>query len=197
MGHDGTTSIHRSRCAADALLQRYDGILDTWPVEHTALERRTRHGIVHINVAGPEAGRPALLLHAASMASVSWAPNVGPLVAAGCRIYAVADLPALFVHRFDAYARRDDGDWRIDVDIELGGTVGGSYRGQVGLAWSGAGSGSTVLITGGSGKVTATIGPLDGDAITVAMTGVDAANWVYDPRLNQAATSLTVRKPGG
>jgi hypothetical protein len=109
----------------------------------------------------------------------------------------LSDRPALFVQRFDAYARGDDGDWQIALDVELGGTVGGSYRGQVEVAWSGAGSGSTTLITGGSGKVTATIGPFDGDTVKVAITGVDAASWVYDPRLNKATTSLTVRKPDG
>ncbi len=109
---------------------------------------------------------------------------------------AASDRPALFVQRFDARANGDDDNWQIEVDVALGGTVAGSYRGQVRLAWSGSDAGSTILNTGGSGKATATIGSFTGDAITVAITGVDAATWAYDPRLNQTATSLTIQPPG-
>lgn len=106
-----------------------------------------------------------------------------------------SDRPALFVQRFDAHANGDDDNWQIEVDVGLGGTVAGSYRGQVRLAWTGSDAGSTILNTGGSGKATATIGSFTGDAITVAITGVDAATWAYDPRLNQTATSLTIQPP--
>lgn len=83
-----SASIYRSLQAATALLERYDAILDRWPVEHAAVDLATRYGTVRVNVAGPESGEPALLFHAASMASVSWAPNVAALVGAGFRVFA-------------------------------------------------------------------------------------------------------------
>lgn len=86
---DGSSaSIYRSPDVAADLLERYDAILDGWPVEHSAVDVVTSYGKVRVNVAGPGSGKPALLFHAASMASVSWAPNVAALVEAGFRVFA-------------------------------------------------------------------------------------------------------------
>lgn len=89
MAEDGGPSIYRSQQAATVLLRQYDAILDGWPVEHAPIDVAVSYGTVRVNVAGPEAGVPALLFHAASMASVSWAPNVAALVDAGFRVFAM------------------------------------------------------------------------------------------------------------
>jgi pimeloyl-ACP methyl ester carboxylesterase len=88
MTENGGDSIYRSPQAASALFNRYDAILDRWPADRSALDIPTSYGTVRVNITGPETGEPAMLFHAASMASVSWAPNVAALVEAGFRVFA-------------------------------------------------------------------------------------------------------------
>jgi pimeloyl-ACP methyl ester carboxylesterase len=66
----------------------YDGYVARWPVPVEETDVDTSFGSVHVLVCGPSDGRPVLLLHAASMASTSWLPNVGALSQAGFRLYA-------------------------------------------------------------------------------------------------------------
>lgn len=70
-------------------MRAYESILDEWPVAPDEVDVPTRYGKVHVIVSGPDDGIPVLLFHAASMAAVSWAPNVASLAAAGYRTYAV------------------------------------------------------------------------------------------------------------
>ena len=81
------------------------------------------------------------------------------------------------------------------LDVTVGATVAGTYRGQVFVSWSGDGSGSVVLDTGGSGKASATVGPFSASSVTLSITNVQAAGWVYMPSLNQATTTLTIASP--
>jgi pimeloyl-ACP methyl ester carboxylesterase len=66
----------------------YQGYVSQWPVPVSEDEVETRYGPVHLLVSGPANGPPILLLHAASMAATSWAPNVAALSQAGFRSYA-------------------------------------------------------------------------------------------------------------
>lgn len=81
--------IYRTEAARTQVLTAYDRLLDRWPVPREDLDIDTRFGPVHVLASGPVDGTPAMLLHAASMAAPSWAPNVEPLVRAGFRVLAV------------------------------------------------------------------------------------------------------------
>ena len=81
-------SIYRSRDARMRVVGLYDAYVARWPVELEELDVPTRYGSVHVLAWGPRDGRPVLLLHAASMAATSWAPNVAALAEAGLRCYA-------------------------------------------------------------------------------------------------------------
>ncbi len=71
------------------MLAAYDSILGSWTVPVEGLDVATRYGSVHVLVSGPVDGVPTLLFHAASMAAVSWGPNIEALNRAGMRTYAV------------------------------------------------------------------------------------------------------------
>ncbi|MEA3501751.1 MAG: hypothetical protein U9R47_03185 [Actinomycetota bacterium] len=108
----------------------------------------------------------------------------------------VSNLPGLFLERFDGQAQGEPDRWSVQVDVDVGATVGGTYRSQVFISWSGGGSGSVVLETGGSGKASTTVGAFSGGSITLVITNVKAPGWIYMPALNQAATALTIVAPG-
>jgi pimeloyl-ACP methyl ester carboxylesterase len=82
-------SIYRSPAAAAAIAARYRSVLARWPVDHEDVDVPTRYGSVRVIVSGPETGGSVLLCHGASMASISWLPNVAALTGAGFRTYAV------------------------------------------------------------------------------------------------------------
>jgi hypothetical protein len=105
------------------------------------------------------------------------------------------DLPGLFLERFAGQPEGGSDEWSARVDVDVGGTVAATYRGQVFVSWSGDGSGSVVLNTGGSGKASATVGPFTRSPITLTVTDVQAAGWIYVPSLNQTTTSLTIEAP--
>jgi pimeloyl-ACP methyl ester carboxylesterase len=81
-------SVYRTPAAEAAVTALYEGYVARWPVPVSELDVETGFGVVHVLVSGPPAGRPLLLLHAASMAATSWAPNVAALTRAGYRLYA-------------------------------------------------------------------------------------------------------------
>jgi pimeloyl-ACP methyl ester carboxylesterase len=80
--------VYRSPAARARILALYDAYIARWPVPLDEVDVDTRFGSVHVLVCGPSGGRPVLLLHAASMASTSWLPNVVALTDAGFRLYA-------------------------------------------------------------------------------------------------------------
>jgi hypothetical protein len=53
-----------------------------------------------------------------------------------------------------------------------------------------------VVTSNGSGKLRLGLGPFDGDSVTVALTGVEGAGWIYLPELNRSSTTLTLFAPG-
>ncbi len=205
MGHEDGASIYRSPAAAAGLLERYDEILDAWPVEHTTLDLKSRYGTVHVNVAGPEGGVPALLLHAASMASVSWAPNVGPLVAAGYRIYAVdyiGEAGRSVLADLGEYPKTPVEIGRLYVDIadrlgiERGAVIGASAGGHTAMRYAQANPArvSKLVLLGPMG-----ITPLGLSAVTrmmmVSMFPTDAR--VAKTRMWAIGSASTVIDPYG
>jgi pimeloyl-ACP methyl ester carboxylesterase len=74
---------------ADGLVTAYDAALRAWPVPVDARDVPTRFGVTRVHIAGPESGRPIVLLHGGGMTSASWYATAGPLTEAGSRIYAV------------------------------------------------------------------------------------------------------------
>jgi hypothetical protein len=103
---------------------------------------------------------------------------------------------AVFVERFSGTAQGDDDDWTVDVVIGVGATADGARKVAVSLSWSGAEAGSEVVTSNGSGKLRLGLGPFDGDSVTVALTGVEGAGWIYLPELNRSSTTLTLFAPG-
>lgn len=102
----------------------------------------------------------------------------------------------MFVVGFSGRAQGDDDDWDVLLSVDLGATVGGTWRAQVYVSWAGDDSGITVLETGGSGKASAVVGPFEDGPVAFTITDVRSAGWAYLPELNQAATRVTVPAPG-
>lgn len=145
MANARAVSIYRSPEAAAALLARYDAILGVWPVAHSAVDVATRYGTVRVNIAGPESGESALLFHAASMASVSWAPNVAALVEAGYRVFAmdyIGEAGRSELADLGAYPKTPDEIGGLGVEIadqlEINGgvAVGASAGGHAALRYA-------------------------------------------------------------
>jgi pimeloyl-ACP methyl ester carboxylesterase len=91
MDHDGAPAgrtVYRSADARSQVLRLYDDHIARWPVAVDESDVSSRYGSVHVLSWGPVDGRPVLLLHAASMAATSWAPNAAALAEAGYRCHA-------------------------------------------------------------------------------------------------------------
>ena len=82
-------TIYRSPGAEHRIIELYDGFVDAWPVSADEADIGSRWGTVHVLSWGPVDGRPLLLCHAASMATISWLPNAAALAGAGFRCHAV------------------------------------------------------------------------------------------------------------
>jgi pimeloyl-ACP methyl ester carboxylesterase len=132
-----TASIFRSPAAEAEVLTLYEAIMTRWPVEFEELLVSTSFGKVHAIACGPEHAPPVLLLHAASMASPSWAPNVGPL-SMRYRVYAIDNLGEAGKSELDDLARfpadtGEIGDLHVEIldglDIGQCGVVGASNGG--------------------------------------------------------------------
>lgn len=85
----GEAGIYRSDEHRRAVIDTYEQLTRSWPVELRELDIATGTATIHVLDSGPVDGPPVLLLHAASMAATSWAPNVAALTAAGYRSFAV------------------------------------------------------------------------------------------------------------
>jgi pimeloyl-ACP methyl ester carboxylesterase len=69
--------------------EAYDAALQAWPVPVDAKDVPTSFGVTRVHVAGPEGGRPMVLLHGGGMTSTYWYATAGPLTEAGYRVCAV------------------------------------------------------------------------------------------------------------
>jgi pimeloyl-ACP methyl ester carboxylesterase len=81
--------IYRSVEQRTAVIDHYERLTRAWPVELREHDLPVGESTIHILESGPIDGPPVLLLHAASMAATSWAPNVAALAEAGYRTLAV------------------------------------------------------------------------------------------------------------
>jgi pimeloyl-ACP methyl ester carboxylesterase len=81
------SSIYRLPSHAKNVAVAYDAIFARWPVPATTHTVRTRWGSVNVIESGPKDGQPVLALHAASMAAISWLPNIGVLHDEGFRVF--------------------------------------------------------------------------------------------------------------
>lgn len=91
MAHEGDPAIrtiYRSANARSLVHRLYDDFVARWPVAIEELDLPSTYGSVHVLSWGPPDGQPVLLLHAASMAATSWAPNAAALAEAGFRCHA-------------------------------------------------------------------------------------------------------------
>ena len=118
-------SIYRSADAEADIFALYSDYLARWPVPVTATDITTRYGRVHVLISGPQDGRPVLLLHAASMASISWLPNVTALADAGFRTFAVDHIGEAGLSRLTDMATYPDtpqqiGTHYVEVADQLG-----------------------------------------------------------------------------
>lgn len=103
------------------------------------------------------------------------------------------ELASLFVTGFSGRVVEDDDEWLAVLSIRLGSTDSESRSASVAIAWSGATTGSRVVLTGSNGRATVTIGPLPEGAMTFTITNVVADGRIYSPDLNKAETSLTLK----
>lgn len=145
MARESPRSIYRSLEARAAVLAAYDALLRDWPVPYAETDVPTRYGKVHVIVSGPDDGVPILMFHAASMASVSWAPNIKPLVAGGFRTFAVdyiGEAGRSVLDDIGVFPKtpRDIGGLCAEIadqlDMDVGPVVGASAGGHVAMRYA-------------------------------------------------------------
>lgn len=145
MDRNTPRSVYRSPELGAALLGAYDSLLSEWPVPHSGTDVPTRYGQVHVIVSGPDDGVPVLLFHAASMASVSWAPNVAALVDAGFKTLAVdyiGEAGRSVLDDIDVFPKtpKEIGGLCTEIadhfEIELGPVVGASAGGHAAMRYA-------------------------------------------------------------
>lgn len=83
-----TVSIYYDPDIKPKLDTLYDEKLEEWPVPYETRSVDTRYGKVHVIISGPQEAPPMLLLHAASVSSISWFDNVKAL-SESYRVYAI------------------------------------------------------------------------------------------------------------
>jgi pimeloyl-ACP methyl ester carboxylesterase len=83
-----TTSIYYDPQVKPKLDALYEEKLAEWPVPYETRYVDTKYGRVHVIVSGPEGAPSMLLLHAASVTSMSWIDNVAAL-SENYRVYAI------------------------------------------------------------------------------------------------------------
>lgn len=83
--------IFKSKAGRRAILERYDSILEQWPVPYETLDIPTQHGQTLVIACGDPLASPLILLHGSSTNSAMWIGDV----AAYCRSYRVyaLDIP--------------------------------------------------------------------------------------------------------
>ncbi|MEV0946139.1 alpha/beta hydrolase [Rhodococcus sp. NPDC049939] len=128
--------------AVDDFFHAYDLLLDSWPMEATAVDVPTPFGPTRVNVCGPESGAPILLLPGGGATSTVWVNNVEAL-AHRHRVYAV-DVMGDVGRSVNKGARlRTDDDLFVWLDaildyFESGSAtvVGHSYGAMIALAYA-------------------------------------------------------------
>ena len=83
-----TVSIYYDPAVKPKLDALYDQMLSKWPVPYETRYVVTKYGRVHVIICGREGAPPMLLMHAASVTSMSWIDNVADW-SDDFRIYAI------------------------------------------------------------------------------------------------------------
>ncbi|MCA1007743.1 alpha/beta hydrolase [Rhodococcus hoagii] len=138
MGNDDTGFA--ATAAGSEFLDRYDRVLGKWEVPVVGVDVPTRYGLTHVNVCGPEGGRPVVLLAGGGATSTSWFA-VARALATSRRVLAV-DMPGepgLSVVGDRMRSVDDLMGWLTEVLDALGvgsvALVGHSYGAMVALAF--------------------------------------------------------------
>ena len=119
-------------------LKAYETMFNLWRVPHDSIDVKTSYGSTHINISGPDNGKPLILLHAAGLSSTVWFANITEL-SAHHRVYAVdvmGDAGKSVADRLMT-KRTDYAQWLIEVidglSIERTDLLGHSYGGWLTL----------------------------------------------------------------
>jgi len=120
--------------AREAYWRAYDDSLSLWPIPYTTALVDTPHGRTHVVCSGNAAGPPIVLLHAASLSSVQWYPQVAAL-GADHRLFAVDIMGDIgrSSQTGPMHSRRDAAVWlsavldglSVDRAVMLGSSFGG------------------------------------------------------------------------
>ncbi|WP_158104621.1 alpha/beta fold hydrolase [Amycolatopsis kentuckyensis] len=82
------TAIYRSAAGAAAVRERYDGLLDRWPVPSERRTLATRLGDTFAVVSGPVDAPPVVALQGSGGTAAHWLPDIATL-AGRLRVYAI------------------------------------------------------------------------------------------------------------
>ncbi|GAB2648912.1 alpha/beta hydrolase [Prescottella soli] len=138
---DSSVSEFAATASGRAFDDRYDRVLGKWGAPVEGVDVTTRHGTTRVNVCGPVAGPPVILLAGGGATSTSWFAVAGEL-AATHRVFAVDHLGDVgrSVIREPMRDVDDLMEWLVDVLDALGlasvAMVGHSYGAMVGLAFT-------------------------------------------------------------
>jgi pimeloyl-ACP methyl ester carboxylesterase len=131
-------SVFRSEEGKAAYTAAYDALLALWPVPHESIWLETPFGVTHALVAGPEDGRPLVLLPAVSNSAASWFLNIEGLSKTR-RVYAldvIGDAGKSVLQR-RLESRPEIAQWLAAVfaalDLDRPAVAGHSYGGWLAL----------------------------------------------------------------
>jgi pimeloyl-ACP methyl ester carboxylesterase len=75
----GNLEPFRSPQARAQFIEKYDTVLNGWPVPREERDVPTSFGITHVVVSGPESAPPLVLLHGAATNAALWSPVIASL----------------------------------------------------------------------------------------------------------------------
>lgn len=139
-----TDSIYYDPQLKPRLETLYDEKLAQWPVPYETRFVGTRYGKVHVIISGAQDAPPMLLLHAASVSSISWFDNVAAL-SEKYRVYAIDTIGEPGRSELDDVNQhpksgQDLADLYTEITNQLGiqraYVVGASYGGFIGLNYA-------------------------------------------------------------
>jgi pimeloyl-ACP methyl ester carboxylesterase len=131
-------SVFRSAQGEVAYASAYDALLSLWPVPCESIYVETPFGVTHALVAGPEEGKPLILLPAVSNSAASWFQNINGLSETR-RVYAIDVIGDAGKSTLERRLQRrpEIADWLTAVfdglDLDRPAVAGHSYGGWLAL----------------------------------------------------------------
>jgi len=120
----------------------YDAVLGKWPVSVESVKVPSAYGTTHVQVTGPQEGKPLVLLHGGGATSTVWFANVGALSRTH-RVYAVDQMGDAGRSVHDGQPIKRPADLMSWLDALLDGLgldgaalVGHSYGGWLALSYA-------------------------------------------------------------